>query len=210
MARTAPFERHHKRYDRWFERHRAAYHSELLALRTLVPTRGFGLEVGVGSGRFAAPLGISTGIDPAGAVLRYAVHRGVRVARAVAEALPFRSGLFDYALIVTTICFVDDAVEMLAEIHRVLRAEGVLCVGFVDRDTALGRIYLSQHTDNVFYRDAVFYAAADVDALVREAGFRDLHWAQTLLGPVDTMTEVEPVRDGHGTGGFVVVRATRT
>jgi len=210
MARTAPFERHHERYDQWFGRHRAAYHSELLALRALVPTRGFGLEVGVGSGRFAAPLGISTGIDPAGAVLRYAAYRGVRVARAVAEALPFRPALFDYALVVTTICFVDDAPAMLAELHRVLRADGVLCVGFVDRDSALGRFYLSQRADNVFYRDAVFYASADVDGLVREAGFRDLRWVQTLLGPLDAMTEIEPVRDGHGTGGFVVVRATRT
>ena len=210
MARTAPFERHHERYDQWFERHHAAYHSELLALRALVPTRGFGLEVGVGSGRFAAPLGISTGVDPAGSMLHYAAHRGIRVARAVAEALPFRPGLFDHALVVTTICFVDDAAGMLAEIHRVLRADGMLCVGFVDRDTALGRFYLSQRADNVFYRDAVFYASADVDGLVREAGFRDLRWVQTLLGPPDTMTEIEPVRDGHGTGGFVVVRATRT
>jgi len=207
MARTAPFEQHHARYDQWFDRHRAAYRAELRAVRALLPTSGRGLEIGVGSGRFATPLGVPVGVDPAGAVLRYAARRGIQVTRAVGEDLPFRRGVFDYVLIVTTICFVDDAALMLAEAHRVLRPGGVLCVGFVDRDTSLGRFYLSQRTENIFYRDAVFYASADVGALVRDAGFRELRWAQTLFGPMDAMTDVEPVREGRGAGGFVVVRA---
>jgi len=33
MPRTEPFETHHERYEAWFERHDAAYVSELLALR---------------------------------------------------------------------------------------------------------------------------------------------------------------------------------
>jgi SAM-dependent methyltransferase len=209
MARTAPFERHHARYDQWFTRHRAAYWSELLALRGHLPMGGRGLEIGVGSGRFAAPLGIPVGVDPARAVLRYAARRGIRVARAVAENLPFRGGVFDYALIVTTICFVDDAAVTLAEAHRVLRPHGVLGVGFVDRETALGHAYLTQRARNVFYRDAVFYASTEVDALLRAAGFRELTWAQTLFEPVDAMTDVEPAREGRGAGGFVVVRAVR-
>jgi SAM-dependent methyltransferase len=209
VARTAPFERHHARYDRWFVRHRAAYWSELLALRGLLPIGGRGLEIGVGSGRFAAPLGVPIGVDPARSVLRYAARRGIRVARAVAESLPFRGGVFDYGLIVTTICFVDDAAVTLAEAHRVLRPGGVLAVGFVDRETPLGRFYLTQRTRNVFYRDAVFYASAEVDGLLRAAGFRELTWAQTLFGPVDALTDVEPTREGRGAGGFVVVRAVR-
>ena len=33
MPRTAPFETHHERYESWFDKHEAAYVSELLALR---------------------------------------------------------------------------------------------------------------------------------------------------------------------------------
>jgi SAM-dependent methyltransferase len=210
MARTAPFEQHHARYDQWFVRHQAAYRSELLALRALLPTGGRGLEIGVGSGRFAAPLGVAVGVDPAAGMLRYAARRGIGVARAVAEQLPFRGGVFDYALVVTTICFVDNAAAMLAEAHRVLHPHAVLCVGFVDRDSPLGRFYLAQRAENVFYRDAVFYASAEVDALLREAGFRELTWMQTLFGPGDTRTDVEPVREGRDGGGFVAVRAVRS
>ncbi|MGA9032657.1 MAG: hypothetical protein WB402_09090 [Sulfuricaulis sp.] len=42
--KTAPFVRHHRRYDEWFERHRAAYLSELLAVRALLLWSGRGLE----------------------------------------------------------------------------------------------------------------------------------------------------------------------
>ncbi|RPH62687.1 MAG: SAM-dependent methyltransferase, partial [Burkholderiales bacterium] len=49
MAKDAPFEQHTARYEAWFERHDAAYVSELLALRPFVPLEGRGLEIGVGS-----------------------------------------------------------------------------------------------------------------------------------------------------------------
>jgi hypothetical protein len=94
-ARVQPFVRHHRRYDQWFERHRAAYRSELLAVRALLPWAGRGLEIGVGTGRFAGPLGVEFGIDPAAETLIYARARGVRVACAVAEALPFAQAAFD-------------------------------------------------------------------------------------------------------------------
>ena len=78
MARTAPFDAHHERYAQWFEEHRAAYVSELLALRAFVPWEGTGLETGVGTGRFAAPLGVPVGLDPSDAMLARAAARGHR------------------------------------------------------------------------------------------------------------------------------------
>jgi SAM-dependent methyltransferase len=209
MARTEPFERHHARYDEWFERHEAAYRSELEAVRWLLPAGGRGLEIGVGSGRFAAPLGVAVGVDPARSLLPYAARRGIRVAGAVAEHLPFRDAVFDYAVIVTTICFVDDAARMLAEARRVLRPGGRVCVGLVAREGPLGRHYVRNRGRSPFYRDAVFYSSAEVDALLRDAGFIDPVWVQTLFAPVDTVTSVDPVREGRGAGGFVVVRARR-
>ena len=54
--RIEPFVVHHRRYDEWFEHHEAAHLSELLAVRALLPWKGRGLEIGVGTRRFAAPL----------------------------------------------------------------------------------------------------------------------------------------------------------
>jgi SAM-dependent methyltransferase len=208
-AGVEPFVRHHRRYDVWFERHHVAYLSELLAVRALLPWGGRGLEIGVGTGRFAGPLGVEFGIDPAAEMLTYARARGVRVACAVAEALPFALGAFDHALIVTTICFVDDATAMLAEARRILKPGGALVIGFIDRTSALGRQYQAHREENVFYRDAKFYSGDEVERLLGEAGFGAPVWAQTLSRPLPEIREIEPMRPGRGRGAFVVVRASR-
>ena len=166
MPRTAPFELYHRRYDEWFERHAVAYQSELLAVRALLPWRGLGLSIGVGTGRFAAPLGVPVGIDPVREVLAYAAKRGVSVVQGVAEALPFANSSFDYILSVTTICFVEDAGAMLAEASRVLKPAGKLVIGFIDRSSELGRHYRAHQAENVFYREATFFSVAEVEQLL--------------------------------------------
>jgi SAM-dependent methyltransferase len=210
VARTEPFDRDPERYDRWFDRHAIAYRSELLAVRALTPVAGFGLEIGVGSGRFAAPLGVACGVDPSRPMLLRARERGVPVLRAVAEALPFARATFDYALIVTTICFVDDPPAMLAETRRVLKRGGAVVVGLVDRDSSLGRHYLAHQAESPFYADASFFTAADVERLLMDTGFVDPVWVETLSEAPDRLARIEPARPGRGEGAFLVVRATRS
>lgn len=207
MPRTEPFERHTARYERWFHDHAAAYQSELRAVRALVARSGPALEVGVGSGRFAAPLGIRVGVDPSPAMLHAARARGVAGVLGIAEALPFRAGSFALVLALTTICFVDDAAAMLAEARRVLRPGGAVVLGFVDRDSALGRHYDAHRAGNVFYRDATFYTADEVERLLLAAGYGALAWQQTLTGPLGGLHSAEAPRPGRGRGAFVAVRA---
>jgi len=210
MPRIAPFEAHHERYDSWFQRHDTAYYSELLAVRALLPWEGRGLEVGVGTGRFAAPLGVQWGIDPSPVMRSYAARRGISVRAGSAEGLPFEEGSFDTVLAVTTICFVDDAPQMFAEARRVLRPGGQLVIGFIDRASELGQRYLREQRDNVFYREATFHSAPEVHALLADTGFEHPVWVQTLSQPLDEIVEIEPTRDGHGRCLFVVVRAERS
>ncbi|MDY0268107.1 class I SAM-dependent methyltransferase [Trichloromonas sp.] len=209
MPKTAPFESHHRHYDDWFVRHAAAYYSELLAVRAQLPWHGLGLSIGVGTGRFAAPLGVQVGIDPVHAVLSYAAQRGISAVQAVAEALPFADGLFDRALCVTTICFVDDVAAMLSEAWRVLKPGGVLVIGFIDRTSALGRHYLAHQTESMFYRDATFFSAEEVDLLLNDAGFTEPVWVQTLSKTLEETCEIESLSSGYGRGAFVVVRVRR-
>jgi len=208
VPRVAPFEAHHRRYEAWFEKNEAAYISELLALRPFLPWVGRGIEIGVGSGRFAAPLGVQVGVDPSAAMLAHAAARGIEVVEGTAEDLPFAAGSFDHALVVTTICFVDSPAQMLAEARRVLKPGGRLVIGFIDRESALGQDYLAHQAENVFYREATFYSADEVGRLLLETGFSISSWGQTLAHPLAKTHEIEPLRAGRGQCAFVVVAAT--
>jgi hypothetical protein len=58
MGSIEIFEKHAQEYDEWFDKNKPVYESEILALKDLIPREGTGLEIGVGTGRFATLLGI--------------------------------------------------------------------------------------------------------------------------------------------------------
>ncbi|MFO8051830.1 MAG: class I SAM-dependent methyltransferase [Thermoplasmatota archaeon] len=209
MARTWPFERHTNEYEEWFEKNRGAYLSEIDAVRSLMPKNGKGLEIGVGSGRFAKPLGIRTGIEPSERMAEIARERGIKVFEGTAEDLPFGDSTFDIVLMVTTICFVDDVDEAIAEAYRVLRPSGCLIVGFVDRKSPVGRSYMRHKDQSIFYKDAAFFSVEEVARSMERAGFSEPVYAQTIFRPLSEIEGPEPVRRGYGEGSFVVVRAVK-
>jgi SAM-dependent methyltransferase len=206
-GKRASFDKAHSRYEAWFECHEKAYYAELLAIRAFLPHDGLCIEIGVGTGRFAAPLGVRVGLDPSAPMLRYAAKRGIICVQGVAEALPFRSSVFDCALVVTTICFVDDPQVLFSEVCRVLKPGACVVVGFIDRNSPLGRLYQAARAENVFYRHATFYSPEEVEKLLHNAGLSRQLWGQTLFQPLEEMTEIEPLREGRSEGAFVVVKA---
>jgi len=208
---VAVFEQHAQEYDQWFDAHGAIYQAEVTALRKFVPTIGLGIEVGVGTGRFAVPLGVRLGIDPSRRMLEIARRRGIQVCQAVGERMPFCDGQFDVVLLVTVICFVDDVPVLLRELSRVLKTGGHLVIGFINRNSELGRSYEERKEVSTFYRDARFYAVEEVAGWVKEVGFNDLRVCQTLFGPPDQLSTGDlDVREGSGEGAFVVLSARTT
>ena len=83
------FDRYYKKYDIWYDRNKFAYLSELEAIKKVIPSVGRGLEIGVGTGRFAAALNITIGIDPSHNMIEIASRRGVNVRWGFGEDLPF-------------------------------------------------------------------------------------------------------------------------
>jgi SAM-dependent methyltransferase len=213
MANTKPFDRFSREYEEWFVRYKAVYDSEVEALRGLLPGEAEkklrGLEIGVGSGLFASRLGIREGVDPSPVMARKARKRGIEVTSGVAEDLPFENESFDFTLMVTAICFVRDPGKALEEIWRVLKPGGSALFGFVDEDSPLGQSYLDHKEENIFYRDATFYGASEVMELLGKKGFSLEAVRQTVFCMIDEVRNIQKARDGHGTGGFVVIRARR-
>ena len=208
MPGVNAFDKNVEQYEQWFVDNPLAYVSELHAVRDLLPG-GEGMEVGIGTGRFAAPLGISKGIEPSKAMAELARKKGIRVEQGVAELLPFKDGEFDFCLMVTTVCFLDDMDLAFREAHRVLKPVGAFVIGFVDRDSPLGQEYLKRKDRSAFYKEATFYSVSEIVEHLERAGFGGFEFRQTLFRPLAEMEEVEPVKEGHGEGSFVVVRAVK-
>jgi ubiquinone/menaquinone biosynthesis C-methylase UbiE len=209
VPKIEPFEAHAERYDAWFEDHRWAYQSELNAVRVLLPPGRRALEVGVGSGRFAAPLGVNEGVEPSAAMRRLAARRGIRAVDGTAERLPYPDARFDSVILVTTICFVDDVDATLREAFRVLEPGGCIVIGFVDRTSRIGRSYERRRAQSAFYAEARFLSTQELLSRLENAGFVRPVCAQTLFHALAQIRGPEPVRPGYGEGSFVVVRADK-
>ena len=209
MAKIEPYEKHADAYDDWYSRNRSAYESELEAIGRMLPKEGTGLEVGVGTGRFASKFGIPIGVDPSMSMGKIARKRGIEVIRGVAETLPFRDGRFDFVLMVTTLCFFDDVQGAMREAHRVLAPAGSLVIGMIDRESPLGKGYEENKSEHPFYRDAIFRSAREVEEFCKNDGFRSFSFCQTIFQDPNRMEVPDPVREGHGEGCFVVLRADK-
>lgn len=209
MSGVNAFDKNVDRYEQWFVDHPLAYVSELRALRELLPASGSAIEIGVGTGRFAAPLEIKKGIEPSRSMAEVARKRGVEVIHGVAEHLPFAAGEFDLALMVTTVCFLDDMNMAFQEARRVLKPGGSFVIGFVDRDSPLGKEYQDRKDKSAFYQDATFYSMDIIVSHLKKNGFGNLAFRQTLFRPLVELSEVEPVKEGHGEGSFAVVRGEK-
>ncbi|MEW6609643.1 MAG: class I SAM-dependent methyltransferase [bacterium] len=196
------FDQYAGKYDEWYEKNRFAYLSELEVVRSVLP-QGKGLEVGVGTGRFAAPLRTSIGIDPSFRMLKKVAKRGITVIQALGEHLPFKEAKFDYLLLIVTLCFVDNPQAVLAESRRVLKPGGRLIIGIVDKDSFLGKAYQNKNT--VFYKVARLYSVQEVIELLKVNDFKEITTSQTIFSLPKILKKVEPHRPGYGQGGFLVI-----
>jgi SAM-dependent methyltransferase len=206
MSKIEPFEKHSDTYDEWFEKNRDLYEAELGVIRQLIPPPGDeGVEVGVGSGKFAAPLGIKIGVEPSEKMAIKARKQGINVYPGIAEDLPFPDGRFAFVLMVTTICFVDDVIKSFREAFRVLKPCGCIIVGFVDKESKLGRLYAERKEKSKFYKDASFFSTQEVLKDLKEAGFGIVKTRQTLIpGQLP-----ETILDGFGKGAFVAIKGVK-
>jgi SAM-dependent methyltransferase len=203
------FDKNVQQYEEWFVNNPFAYVSELHAVKKLLPENGNGLEIGMGTGRFSAPFGIRQGIEPSQAMAALARKKRLDVVIGVAENLPYMDSQFDFCLMVTTVCFLDDIDLSFKEAYRVLRPGGSFIIGFVDGNSPIGREYEQRKNESPFYKEATFYSVDELRTHLKKAGFLKFRFCQTLFGSLQDMQGPSAVKEGHGEGSFVVIRAEK-
>ncbi|MHB8871492.1 MAG: class I SAM-dependent methyltransferase [Candidatus Doudnabacteria bacterium] len=209
MARTEPFDKYLDEYEAWFKRNLHVYRSEVEAVRNFIPKKQKGIEIGIGTGRFAIPLGIKEGVEPSEVMRNYSLRLGLTVHNGTAENLPLEDNSYDFALMVTTICFIDDVVKAFREARRILKPGGSFIIGLVDKKSQLGKSYEEMKEQNKFYRFATFYSVEDVTKLLVENKFQNIETIQTVFGELPGIRNIQLFKKGYGEGGFVVIKASK-
>jgi hypothetical protein len=90
-----------------------------------------------------------------------------------------------------------------------LKPGGKFIIGFIDKNSPVGKSYQRHKKKSKFYRIASFYSAAEVASNLNEAGFQNLEFTQTIFRPLSEIKNLEPVKKGYGEGSFIVVKSKR-
>lgn len=207
MPNTQGYEANASSYDAWFDENPALYHAEIDALKRLIP-QGKGLEIGAGSGRFTQPLRIHTGLEPADAMREIAIKRGLNMVKGVAEALPFEDNQFDFAVFVTSTCFLDQPEKAYQEAARVINDQGAIVIAYLEKNSEMGKLYEANKHNDPLFCDATFYSFNDICHFLKTAGFEIIESVQTVL-PSSVKHAPTDILPGHDQGTFVVVKAQK-
>ena len=207
MQKTEVFEKYYKEYDEWFIENEQLFLAELNAVKKIMPVKKYGMEIGIGSGKFAEPLGIKIGVEPAIKMAEISRSKGIEIYQGTAENLPFNNNIFDFVLMVTTICFVDDVLQSFNEAYRVLKDNGSIIIGFVDKESRMGIKYQKTKDKSKFYKNATFFSTKEVIDLLQKSNFNNFEVKQTLIEKEGV--SLNKIMDGYGSGSFVVIKANK-
>lgn len=211
MAHIKIFDQNVEAYEQWYVDYPQVFESELLALKEQfqkLPENLHGIEVGLGTGRFSVPLGIKEGVEPAKEMAALAVKRGISVVDGYAEHLPFGDLKFDFVLFVT-VCHLDNVKYAFSEAYRVLKPKGAILIGFLDKERAVAKQYLENRHRSTFFANANFFTVSRIENLLKDVGFKNMEYNQTLFGDLDEIKNIQMPKEGFGEGSFVVVKATK-
>jgi ubiquinone/menaquinone biosynthesis C-methylase UbiE len=202
-----PFDIYPDEYENWFIKNELLFQSELLALKQVVPTNKKGIEIGVGSGLFAEKLNIKFGIDPSEKMLEFAKQRKIIVEKGVAENLPYTDNSFDFAVFVTSICFVENPEKAIKETYRILNNNGEIIIAFIDKESSLGQILEKNKNESKFYKDAKFFSVKEIVELIETNGFLINSIFQTLTKK--NIKAIEQPLKGYEKGSFIVIKGNK-
>ena len=226
------FDQYASAYDAWFLDNRNVLYSEVNLVASTLQDAGRVLSVGCGSGLFEKILRdeygitVTDGIEPSEGMAAIARKRGMNVTIATAEEADFGNGDYDTLLFNGTPSYIGDLAGVVRKAYAALPAGGRIILIDVPKESSYGLLYNLAKAVGTwdhpllegcyppnpypieFVEVAAWRTTAEKVALLREAGFTDLEFAQTLTShPLTSNDEEEQPSEGYGKGDYVAVTA---
>ncbi len=228
------FDEYAQQYDAWFLENRNVLYSEVNLVASMLRDAGRILSVGCGSGLFEKILreergiDIRDGIEPSEAMAAIARHRGVEVTISTAENADFGDGVYDTILFNGTPSYIDGLAEVVRRVYKALKPGGRIVLVDVPKESSYGILYNLAKALGTwehpllegcyppnpypieFVEVAKWRTTAEKIAMLEDAGFRNLTFAQTLTThPLySDNTEEQPV-EGYDRGDYVAISAIK-
>lgn len=226
------FDQYAQEYDAWFLENRNVLESEVRLVASTLRNAGNILSVGCGSGLFEKILrdkfniNITEGVEPSASMAAIARKRGLNVIEATAEEFDYPEGMFDTILFNGCPSYITDLKRVVEKVFAALRPGGRIILVDVPKESTYGLMYNlakalgtwdhplleGTYPPNPYPIELVKVArwrtTAEKIALLRQAGFTDLAFAQTLTThPLYSDLRAEEPMEGYDRGDYVAVSA---
>ncbi len=211
-------------FDIWFNKNQVVFESELLAQKVFIDDPEHTVSIGCGSGIFDERLGIKSGVEPAEDMARLARKRGMTVKTGTAENIPYKDQTFNGVLLGTILSYVKDRKKAVHEAYRILKPGGHVVVSFLAREGSYALLYDLASTQGKydpeaapeapyplkFLKETHWCSVTEVTHLLKEAGFVDLKYVQTLTRhPKYSNNRIEQPKKGFDRGDYIVVQGKK-
>lgn len=226
------FDSYATEYDSWFIGNSNVLESEVKLVASCLKDAGEVLSIGCGSGLFEKILAdkygifVCKGIEPSASMAEIARKRGLDVTIATGEDADYGIENYDTILFNGCPCYMQDFGVALCKAYVALRHGGKVVVIDVPKESAYGLIYnlalslgswdhslLEGCTPLMPYpielvKQAKWRTTAEKIELIKQAGFSNLSFSQTLIAsPCYSHEETEEPCEGFDKGSYVAITA---
>lgn len=234
MSISIGFDEYAKEYDAWFLENPNVLESEARLVASTLSGSQKILSVGCGSGLFEKimhdkfGISVTDGVEPSASMADIARKRGMTVTEATAEEFDFPTGAYDTILFNGCPSYINDLKTVVEKVYKALPEGGRIILIDVPKESTYGLMYnlakaletwehpllegtFPPHPYPIeLVKVARWRTTAEKIGILKECGFRDLKFAQTLTThPLYSDLKAENPVEGYDKGDYVAITACK-
>lgn len=234
MDKKATFDKYAGEYDAWFFDNMNLLTSEVRLVAHFLKDAGKVFSVGCGSGLFESILkkdygiNIEFGLEPSDGMAEIARKRGMTVDVTTAENAELGIEEYDTVLFNGTPSYINDLEDVFRKAHVALKPGGKVVVIDVPKESSYATMYNLAKAVGAwdhpllkgitpkdpypieFVKTANWRTTAEKVELLKQTGFTDFEFAQTLTKhPLNSNNVAEEPVEGYDCGDYVAICASK-